>query len=182
MKLDLYLSQNQISISKFTKMLGLGSRASLYRYMSGERMPSQDLVIKIMQLTGNAVTANDFVVGDTAASIPKTQRARWNPDCILSAQYNHKTIYDRDFYIQFLERSAANENITFPLWQALQLLKDRLKIQSNGELRLDGVISTVAQVIAAANKLLAMSGDPLIFYPNIQPITEKAPPNFKILF
>jgi hypothetical protein len=114
--------------------------------------------------------------------MPATQKIRWSRDCILSAQFSHNAIYDRDFYMQFLERSAANENITFPLWQASQVLKERLAIHSNGEMRLDGIVSTSVQVIAAANKALAAFGQPLIFYPCIHPIAERTTPNFRISF
>ena len=60
MKLDEYLRQEGISPTEFGKMLGLKSRTSVPRYLSGERRPREAIMKKIVSLTDGLVTPNSF--------------------------------------------------------------------------------------------------------------------------
>ena len=60
MKLDEYLSQNDISPQEFGRRLGVKSPSTVYRYMCGKRLPDKYMMKKIADLTDNLVLPNDF--------------------------------------------------------------------------------------------------------------------------
>lgn len=60
MELRDWLTQNEISDDAMADRLGI-SRQSLWRYRSGKRLPDKDMLNRIFEATGGAVTANDFV-------------------------------------------------------------------------------------------------------------------------
>lgn len=56
-----YLKTNDISYADFAALIGAKSRATVYRYINRDRKsPSRKLMAKILEVTGGAVTANDF--------------------------------------------------------------------------------------------------------------------------
>lgn len=74
MKLSEYLESNQISFSDFAKQIGAKSRATVYRYVNGDRkMPSPAMLDRIYNITNGAVCANDFYV-----PIKKSKKTRTN--------------------------------------------------------------------------------------------------------
>lgn len=61
MTLSEYLDINKISKADFARLIGAGSRATIYRYLKGtRRAPSHDMMRRITDATAGAVTANDF--------------------------------------------------------------------------------------------------------------------------
>lgn len=61
MRLAEYLKSNDISYAEFAKQIGAKSRATVYRYINGTRKaPSREMMENIREVTGGAVTANDF--------------------------------------------------------------------------------------------------------------------------
>ncbi len=65
MKLDSYLSKNNIKAKDFAERIGLKSKASISRYISGERIPTPDVMARITKETDGQVTANDFYPAET---------------------------------------------------------------------------------------------------------------------
>ena len=59
MRLKEYLKLNKITNKQFSKELGI-SPVSLSRYISGERIPEKDIVLKILKQTDGSVSPNDF--------------------------------------------------------------------------------------------------------------------------
>lgn len=55
-----YLTRNNLSPTEFGRMLGLKSRASVPRYLKGERKPADSVIKKIKDITNGAVTADSF--------------------------------------------------------------------------------------------------------------------------
>lgn len=60
MQLSDYLSSQGISATQFAKKVGLKSHMCVYRYMSGENVPSRSIMTRIIRATGGLVTPNDF--------------------------------------------------------------------------------------------------------------------------
>ena len=60
MRLGTYLERKKITPAEFGRLLGLKSRASVLRYISGERKPADDIMAKIKKVTKGAVTADSF--------------------------------------------------------------------------------------------------------------------------
>jgi 3,4-dihydroxy 2-butanone 4-phosphate synthase/GTP cyclohydrolase II len=66
MKLAEYLEQHQIRRSDFAARIGK-SQSYITMICSGEVWPSREAVSRITEVTGGAVTANDFVGLDAEA-------------------------------------------------------------------------------------------------------------------
>lgn len=60
MNLSDYLRTKKITPAEFGRMLGLKSRASVGRYLTGDRKPADDVMSKIKQVTNGKVTADSF--------------------------------------------------------------------------------------------------------------------------
>ncbi len=59
MKLKEYLKLNRITNKDFSKVIGI-SPVSLSRYISGERVPEKEIVLKIFEITHGSVSPDDF--------------------------------------------------------------------------------------------------------------------------
>jgi transcriptional regulator with XRE-family HTH domain len=59
MKLQEYLDRTSTSRPEFAKTIGV-SEETVRRYVLGKRIPEKDIMEKIAEVTGLAVTANDF--------------------------------------------------------------------------------------------------------------------------
>ena len=60
MKLNEYLTQNDLSPGEFAEMLGEKPPITVYRYLDGSRIPNKETMCKIASLTGYQVMPNDF--------------------------------------------------------------------------------------------------------------------------
>lgn len=59
MTLDEWLILRNLSETEFAERIGR-SQASVNRYRHGLRLPDREAMIRIIETTGGAVTANDF--------------------------------------------------------------------------------------------------------------------------
>lgn len=59
MKLKTYLIDNNLTVAAFAEMAVI-SCISVYKYMSGERIPKANAMHRIVIVTRGDVTANDF--------------------------------------------------------------------------------------------------------------------------
>ena len=59
MKLADYLESNSLSRAEFAEKISVSPEA-VRRYVTGERAPDKERLIKIAEVTGGEVTANDF--------------------------------------------------------------------------------------------------------------------------
>ncbi len=173
MKLADYLLQQNLNAAEFTRLLGLSSSATIRRYILGERIPKEEILIRIAEVTGGQVNRQDFVDTASSGGIKQQQRRRRLLCCSFSSNFvqhlDEQQLHDFGLDGWYL-REPANENITFPIWQAKQILQGRLEIESNGNLILDGRKKDARQVIEAANGILQMMGKHLIHYPGLHPI------------
>lgn len=60
MKLKTYMTENNLSQSDLARQLNM-TQAAVSMWVSGERRPDWASLAKLAQLTGGAVTANDFM-------------------------------------------------------------------------------------------------------------------------
>jgi len=67
MHLRAYLTARKISVTTFAESVGV-ARGTLHQYLRGEQFPRPQTLVRIREATGGAVTANDFVPGDTSSS------------------------------------------------------------------------------------------------------------------
>lgn len=60
MKLSEFLSDNGMSRADFAAAVGV-SHVAITRYLAGKRIPRPEHIRRIKELTGGAVTADDFM-------------------------------------------------------------------------------------------------------------------------
>ena len=65
-KLHEYLKANNITVSAFAASVNTDQRV-VYHWLNGEKIPRQEYMQRIYELTGGAVTANDFYGIETPA-------------------------------------------------------------------------------------------------------------------
>lgn len=69
MKLKQFLIENKLSAAEFGRQIGVLSRMTICRYISGERVPDRNTMPKIVGATRGAVTPNDFHdIGDDSSA------------------------------------------------------------------------------------------------------------------
>ena len=66
MRLSAYLSDKGESTAEFAARLGVTGEA-VRLWLNGERIPRQEMMVRISQATDNAVTPNDFFETENAA-------------------------------------------------------------------------------------------------------------------
>ena len=60
MKLAIYLQTKNMSDAEFGRLIDTG-RQTVWRYKTGERFPTNRMLVKIFKVTGGKVTPNDFM-------------------------------------------------------------------------------------------------------------------------
>ncbi len=60
MLLSDYLAENELSDAAFARLIGV-ERQTVGRYQTGDRFPERHILLKIFEVTGGKVTANDFI-------------------------------------------------------------------------------------------------------------------------
>ena len=60
MKLSDYIAAHDLSYAEFARMIGVTGKDTVRRYAELGRIPSEKLMIRIVEATGGKVTANDF--------------------------------------------------------------------------------------------------------------------------
>lgn len=66
MTLREYLRHSGTKAAAFGRQIGVHNRMTILRYVKHERMPPRDVLLRIREATGGAVTADDFVNQHTA--------------------------------------------------------------------------------------------------------------------
>ncbi len=172
MKLSDYLQKHHITPAEFTRKIGAKGSATISRYLSGERTPNAKIMERIEQATSGLVSKRDF--GDQAKIERRVKYEKlmlhcdFSPDFVQNANLQDLPDFWQDLGLK--EWRAANDNLSFPIWQAKQVLQARLEIAPNQDLILDNCRRDIKSVIGAANQILAMLGKNLIYYPGINPL------------
>jgi len=60
MRLSDYLEQTETTYAEFGRRIGVKSRSTVTRYANGRRIPSCEIMARIVKATQGRVTANDF--------------------------------------------------------------------------------------------------------------------------
>lgn len=174
MKLADFMHAFSITPQQLRTMLGVKSRSTVLRYISGERLPTPDLMRRIEELSGGAVTLDDFIDPEP----PKCVRV------VIDRQGNEHTVYPWTVLeTRPKRRVAANDNRpprpkaekaddwpSPPLRRALDILGSRARLSTRGGFLLDGRLTDTRSVIRAANAVLRSRNQPPIVYPGVEPL------------
>ena len=67
MRLAEYLEKHELSAAGFGRLIGV-TGSTVWRYAHGQRTPRRAIIHRIVEATGGAVTANDFLAPDEPES------------------------------------------------------------------------------------------------------------------
>ena len=177
-------------------MLGIKSRTTILRYVSGERRPPAAMIDKIAELTGGAVTQADFDdpspplcrrsvldrMGRPRAIYPWTPVERqvaseddgvpWPRKIRDMSQHRRRiALANPPPKVGRLEPGQQAEPWPSPpIRRAMQVLRDRVRLTKRGTVLLDGRISDFRRMVTAANEELRRRGQPPIPYPGVEPL------------
>ena len=163
MKLETYLITQQISPAEFARRLGVRSRTTIHRYLSGERKPPPGMIARIERATEGKVTAIDLLANDNE---PLTRR----PPPWARKDHRVAVLAERAFLAMLAERDAA-ERMSPPLRRACEVLGSRVQVdRAHRNFKLDGRPSSTMAIVAAANRILREQRLPEIDYPGVKPL------------
>lgn len=171
MKLARYLRIHQITAAEFARMIGIGSRETIHRYMREERCPDRPTLWRIHVATRGCVSFTDFIASDQSRFHPDNQDEQ---DCEYHAARNEKQeleAADAGFK-QMMGEPCKLPRFSPPLQIAIDTLGSRLKIRRDDGFILDGKTVSVVTVVRAANEILRRRNVKPIHYPGVNPIHE----------
>lgn len=184
MKLIDYLHRNNITIKQFAGIAGIKSRTTIYRYVHGQRRPKAELLLRISKATGGEVAASDFADGLDCGELneelrilkreEKALHENFGVRCITSRQWDKTNVAD------YLAASKTNDNLSYPLWYALQVLEGRVVVENESKFFLDNKPVPATAIIKAANQVLLSSGRSQIAYPGVNPLYLSNAPTMRI--
>lgn len=162
MRLDEYLIESQISPSAFARRIGVG-RATVHRYISGERFPEPQIIHRIHSVTEGRVNANDLMrgwfealernPGDARPEYPWTRETR-----------TERLKADRAFQ-EMMDEPNEGADVSPVIREALKTLGMRSRIDEYGDLYLDGRKTRPADIVKKANVLRWERRLPKLHYP-----------------
>lgn len=189
MKLADYLDQNDLTPGELRRLLGVKSRSTVMRYLSGERQPAPRIMEKIRELTGGTVTPMDFADPAPPRCARIVMGANGEPRLMLpwtSAQPRRRHANDehgrsgprysfpmhRRLPRCYATTSQADPSgwPSPPLGEAIWVLGARVKVSKRGGFLLDGRLTDSRGVVAAANASLRARDLPTIPYPGVEPL------------
>ena len=163
MKLADYIFDNSISPGQLRWMLGcVKHRSTLYRYLTGERIPQPETLQKIIEITDGQVQLRDFLNKEP-------------PECatvVVTGDGKRKVLLPWSQRSHNAQAANDNENeharLSAPVKRALQVLSGRAWFTPRGRFLLDGRQVDIKLVMQAANTALLCDGNDPIPYPGVQ--------------
>lgn len=178
-------------------MLGVKSRSTVLRYLSGERMPSPDRMRRIHQVTDGRVTVADFLDPAPPKCVRVVIDRKGEPRHVYpwtelelarerSSNDNHRSPPTTSIppysgppssVQQFLnppkkpnqlQQSEDPEEWPYgPLRRAIGVLGPRVRHTRRGRFLLDGRVTDPKRIVIAANRVLRSKGECPIPYPGV---------------
>ena len=191
MKLADYMYQSGMTPGQLRVLLGVKSRSTVLRYISGERVPNDTILSKIKELSGGKVTFNDFYDDSPPKCIrvvidrhgreqlvyPWTDLERRG---LLPANDNKvpnfgelvgnlgEIIFPSTDWPRPPSLSLADPWPSRPLQVAIDELGDRVRPSKRRDFLLDGRLVDARRLVAEANKNRRARGLPVIPYPGVE--------------
>ncbi|UYV13482.1 MAG: hypothetical protein NCW75_04155 [Phycisphaera sp.] len=146
--------------SQLRRMLGVQRRSTVWRYLTGERIPQPQTLQRIQDLTDQEVVLEDFL----DPSPPRCART------ITGADGCHRMVLPWSPDYPDEDPTAANDQgpLSLPVLRALDVLGARAQFTRTGVFLLDGRSSDVRRIVRTANEVLRRRGEPTIAYPGVE--------------
>jgi len=161
---DYIFFEMNLTPRELRRILGVRDRTTLWRYLTGKRIPQPKMLQKIYEVTDGKVTLKDFL--DPAPprcaeiiSLPDGKSRMtlpWSPD-----PTRNEVARPCDGY---------EPRITPPIKRALEALDGRGWFTPSGKVLLDGRVTDLKRLVRAANETLKAKGKDPIPYPGVEPL------------
>lgn len=166
MKLADYLFFSGMTPRDAQGLLGIKSRSTIHRYLTGERRPGKTMMRRIHQLTGGKVTLDDF--------------DGWAPDCATTIRNKEGKLSvvlpwsTRDWRLEAahkagLDAPEEDDTLSEQAKRALRVLAGRAHHLGLDKFQLDGRLSDLRRVVREANRMIVAHGLDPIEYPLAHP-------------
>lgn len=191
MQLREYLKQYHLGAAQFARMLGVKSRMTVYRYLRGERIPSAEMMKKIVALTDGLVQPNDFFTVDQP--ITRSYRQMMESDLVrvekrigilgsvcgaAGVQIGYGPDQIESGWTDFDQR-LDDLGVPESLQMAVKILMPDLQIINSEKFRYRGRVLNPKDLVLCANRHLMEKGQSLIPYPGVCSLPERAMPSLR---
>ncbi|MBK1859369.1 helix-turn-helix domain-containing protein [Cerasicoccus arenae] len=173
MELATYLIENHLTPVEFARAIGVKSRSTIPRYLSGERMPTGAIVRRIETATGGKVTARDLRhTYLERQNRPRFTREIEDPTPFPWSRHEWEEDEEAEAALRTMIAEAREGDCASP---PLQLAIDELgdAVTTDIEQRhfqLHGRLSDAQSLVQFANDARTKRGEPPIDYPGVRPI------------
>ncbi len=162
MKLADYLHRHRLTPSTLRRDLGVRSRATVLRYLTGERIPEPRILQKIIDITQGHVQLTDFLSDDLPECAVRVVLTCGSTRLVFPWT-NRNAELDASLFAD----EEDDDSPSLALQKAVAILGSRVQRRSSGMYVVDGRMTDVRGVIQAANRLLKLWGKPTIAYPGV---------------
>lgn len=161
MKLADWMHERGMTPSELMRRLGLKSRTTVTRYLTGEREPDYVMLKKISDLTGKAVTHADFASSSPPRCAEVVELAGGTLQLVFP--WTKRRV---DWLALREDWSADDRGVPRVIEKAFAVLRGRAGLSDqHGLYVLDGRPIDARRLIMAANRVLRARGKPLLRYP-----------------
>lgn len=160
-----FLYENSLSPAWLRRALAVKHRSTVWRWLTGERIPNPKTIARIEDLTSGVVTMHDFL----DPSPPKCMRVITDKDGNEKSVLPWSPEADRARAYELDERTSR---LSPPILRALRVLNGRAWYTPRGRMLLDGRVCDFRALVRAANEVLRGQGKPPIKYPGVDPIDD----------
>jgi len=196
MKLADYLALNNLTPADFARSIGLKSRMSVHRYLSGTRIPTRRIMARILEVTSGQVTKADFIDIDSlpdcvqsgASEVSGHVEGHGRPAVIQTSEGKKTVVYpwsrfseidrikvDKSFE-RMMNGPKEGDELSPALAAAITVLGKQVKAKPDGSFIYRGQVIDPKDMVRKANARLHKSGKAMIAYPGVQQ------PNHKLRF
>lgn len=169
MNLADYLIAVNLTPAQFARLVGVQSRNTIHRYISGERIPRSHILSRIEYVTRGMVTAQDFEEArDRLLNVANDN----SPDYPWSRGQEELAEKTAQQMVEKVRSEPPEGSGPSPAMQAaLSVLGSRVT-ERFGMYHLDGRPVRIATLIRHANRILMDEGKLAIRYPGVMPVLD----------
>lgn len=164
MKLADWLYRHRLQPAALRKLLKVRSRATVTRYLTGERLPNPEMMRTIARITQGAVQSGDFLDPSPAQC----------EETVTLKDGRTKSVFPwtPEWEQWLVEREAVlirdDRGVPAVIEKAMGTLGTRVCLgHEPGLYLIDGNLRDARGLIRAANRVLAHQGKPLLDYPGV---------------